>query len=110
MTVLAVYHTSRASMQCMLTVHAAVVKHHRAARLIRASSDLGLDTGLLLAVPIPESAAAEGAAIQQAIQDSLQEADAKGIAGAEVGYQTVGTTPTRCWGSTAACQLWPHQL
>jgi hypothetical protein len=56
----------------------------RAAKLIRASHDLQLDTGMLLAVPIPTAAAAEGAAIQQAIQDSLQEADAKGIAGAEV--------------------------
>lgn len=56
----------------------------RAARLIRASHDLQLDTGLLLAVPIPASAAAEGAVIQQAIQESLQEADARGVAGAEV--------------------------
>lgn len=56
----------------------------RAARLIRASHDLQLDTGMLLAVPIPAAAAAEGAAIQQAIQESLQEADAKGIGGAEV--------------------------
>jgi pseudouridine-5'-phosphate glycosidase len=56
----------------------------RAARLIRASHDLQLDTGMLLAVPIPAAAAAEGASIQQAIQDSLREADARGIAGAEV--------------------------
>jgi pseudouridine-5'-phosphate glycosidase len=56
----------------------------RAARLIRASHDLQLDTGMLLAVPIPAAAAAEGASIQQAIQESLQEADTKGIAGAEV--------------------------
>lgn len=56
----------------------------RAAKLIRASHDLQLDTGMLLAVPIPTAAAAEGAAIQQAIQESLREADAKGIAGAEV--------------------------
>lgn len=52
--------------------------------MIRASHDLQLNSGLLLGVPIPEAAAAEGAAIQQAIQESLQEADARGIAGAEV--------------------------
>lgn len=56
----------------------------QAARLIRAGHDLQLDTGLLLAVPIPTSAAAEGAAIQQAIQESLREADAQGVVGAEV--------------------------
>jgi pseudouridine-5'-phosphate glycosidase len=39
---------------------------------------------MLLAVPIPAASAAEGAAIQQAIQESLREADEKGIAGAEV--------------------------
>jgi pseudouridine-5'-phosphate glycosidase len=62
----------------------------RAARLIRASHDLQLDTGLLLAVPIPTSAAAEGAAIQQAIQESLREADAQGVAGAEVSLHVIG--------------------
>lgn len=56
----------------------------RAARMIRASHQLQLDTGMLLAVPIPAAAAAEGAAIQQAIQESLREADEKGIRGAEV--------------------------
>jgi pseudouridine-5'-phosphate glycosidase len=52
--------------------------------MIRASHQLQLGAGLLLAVPIPEAAAAEGAAIQQAIQESLQEADQRGIAGADV--------------------------
>ena len=52
--------------------------------MIRASHQLQLDTGMLLAVPIPAAAAAEGAAIQQAIQESLREADEKGIRGAEV--------------------------
>jgi len=56
----------------------------RAAQLIRASHDLQLNSGLLLAVPIPAAAAAEGASIQAAIQESLQEAEARGIAGAEV--------------------------
>jgi pseudouridine-5'-phosphate glycosidase len=52
--------------------------------MIRASHELQLNTGLLLAVPIPEAHAAEGAAIQRAIQDSLQEAEQQGIAGADV--------------------------
>jgi pseudouridine-5'-phosphate glycosidase len=52
--------------------------------MIRASHELQLGTGLLLAVPIPEAGAAEGAAIQQAIQESLQEAEQRGIAGADV--------------------------
>eukprot|EP00775_Hariotina_reticulata_P008089 gene8089-8282_t len=54
------------------------------AGMIRASSELQLGTGLLLAVPIPEAAAAEGALIQQAIEESLAEADKRGICGAEV--------------------------
>lgn len=52
--------------------------------MIHASHELQLSTGLLLAVPVPAAYAAEGAAIQQAIQESLREAEAKGIAGAEV--------------------------
>lgn len=55
--------------------------------MIRAGHELQLGSGLLLAVPIPEDAAAEGAAIQRAIEEALAEADARGIAGAEVGVQ-----------------------
>jgi hypothetical protein len=54
--------------------------------MIRASSELQLNTGLLLAVPIPEAAAAEGALIQAAVMESLAEADKQGISGAEVGW------------------------
>lgn len=52
--------------------------------MIRASHELQLGTGLLLAVPIPEQYAAEGAVIQQAIEESLSEAEQRGIAGADV--------------------------
>lgn len=58
--------------------------------MIRASHELQLGTGLLLAVPIPEAHAAEGAAIQQAIQESLQEAEQRGIAGADVSLLVLG--------------------
>lgn len=56
----------------------------RAARMIKANHDLQLSTGMLVAVPIPAAYAAEGAVIQQAIEESLAEAEANGIAGAEV--------------------------
>eukprot|EP00878_Enallax_costatus_P046125 GHUV01055731.1.p1 GENE.GHUV01055731.1~~GHUV01055731.1.p1 ORF type:complete len:437 (+),score=75.92 GHUV01055731.1:580-1890(+) len=58
----------------------------QAARMICASYDLHLDTGMLIAVPIPAEYAAEGAVIQRAIEESLAEADQQGIAGAEVCY------------------------
>eukprot|EP00879_Flechtneria_rotunda_P024633 GHRR01026131.1.p1 GENE.GHRR01026131.1~~GHRR01026131.1.p1 ORF type:complete len:312 (+),score=89.73 GHRR01026131.1:586-1521(+) len=56
----------------------------QAASLIHASHKLQLGNGLLLAVPIPEAAEAQGAQIEAAIQESLQEAEQRGIAGAEV--------------------------
>jgi pseudouridine-5'-phosphate glycosidase len=62
--------------------------------MIRASHELQLGTGLLLAVPIPEAAAAEGAAIQQAIQESLLEAEQRGIAGADVSRCTSAAKQT----------------
>ncbi len=39
---------------------------------------------MLLAVPIPEAAATEGAVIQAAIDRALSDAEARGIAGAQV--------------------------
>lgn len=63
---------------------AALARVYRAARMIRASHDLQLNTGMLIAVPIPAAHAAEGAVIQQAIEESLKEADERGVAGAEV--------------------------
>lgn len=57
--------------------------------MIQASHDLQLNTGMLLAVPIPAAYAAEGAVIQQAIEQSLSEAEQGGIAGAEVGCVVV---------------------
>ena len=54
---------------------------HEAAAVVHASSILGLKSGLLVAVPIPESAEAEAGKVQGAIEQALAEADAAGVAG-----------------------------
>ena len=54
------------------------------ARLIDASSKLRLGSGMVLAVPIPREAAAEGEVVEGAIRRALEEADAKGVKGSEV--------------------------
>lgn len=78
--------------------------------MIRASHDLQLNTGMLVAVPIPAAAAAEGAAIEQAIQQSLQEADDRGIAGAEVsGMYAAALSCYVCRGMLANVAIhWHH--
>jgi pseudouridine-5'-phosphate glycosidase len=48
------------------------------------STELGLQSGILLAVPIPASEAASGGQLEAAIQAALAEADKKGIAGREI--------------------------
>jgi pseudouridine-5'-phosphate glycosidase len=48
------------------------------------STELGLQSGILLAVPIPASEAASGGQLEAAIQTALAEADKKGIAGREI--------------------------
>jgi pseudouridine-5'-phosphate glycosidase len=53
-------------------------------RLLESSHELGLQSGILLAVPIPASQAAAGGLLAAAIQTSLEEADRKGIAGRDV--------------------------
>jgi len=55
-----------------------------AAELIKASSSLGLSSGILLGVPIPSEEAAAGAKIETAIKTALKEADARGISGREI--------------------------
>ncbi|CAM9158179.1 unnamed protein product [Chrysoparadoxa australica] len=52
------------------------------ASLICASSDLGLEGGVVVAVPCPKTEA--GDVIEQAIQEALQEAQIQGISGKEV--------------------------
>ncbi|TNN71704.1 CCR4-NOT transcription complex subunit 4 [Liparis tanakae] len=55
-----------------------------AARLIASALSLGLQSGVLLAVPIPEEHAAAGQLIEEAIQAAVAEARAKGITGRDV--------------------------
>jgi pseudouridine-5'-phosphate glycosidase len=55
-----------------------------AAALVAASRRLRLGGGVLLAVPVPVAAAAAGAEVEAAIGAALAEADAAGVAGAEV--------------------------
>nr|GMD26354.1 Indigoidine synthase A family protein isoform 1 [Ipomoea batatas] len=51
------------------------------ARLIDASTKLGLQTGILIAVPIPKEHSASGSLIESAIQRALLEAEEKNITG-----------------------------
>eukprot|EP00877_Chromochloris_zofingiensis_P007065 jgi/Chrzof1/2611/Cz11g22120.t1 len=55
-----------------------------AAALIKGALDLQLGAGLVLAVPIPKQHEAQGAVIQKAIEESLQEAEQNQVAGNEV--------------------------
>lgn len=55
-----------------------------AADLIASTLSLGLQSGLLLAVPIPEEHAATGQQIEDAIQTAVTEASSKGVTGRDV--------------------------
>jgi pseudouridine-5'-phosphate glycosidase len=54
------------------------------AAAIAAAQRLGLGSGLVLGVPIPEQHAAAGAEVEAAIAQALQEAEQRGVRGAEV--------------------------
>uniref|UniRef100_A0A671SUY8 Zgc:136858 n=1 Tax=Sinocyclocheilus anshuiensis TaxID=1608454 RepID=A0A671SUY8_9TELE len=55
-----------------------------AADLVASTLSLGLQSGLLLAVPIPEEHAATGQQIEDAIQTAVTEASSKGVTGRDV--------------------------
>ncbi|XP_067292690.1 uncharacterized protein zgc:136858 [Pseudorasbora parva] len=55
-----------------------------AADLIASTLSLGLQSGILLAVPIPEEHAAAGQQIEHAIQTAVTEAGSKGVTGRDV--------------------------
>uniref|UniRef100_A0A3Q3T1L6 Zgc:136858 n=2 Tax=Mastacembelus armatus TaxID=205130 RepID=A0A3Q3T1L6_9TELE len=55
-----------------------------AATLIASTLSLGLQSGVLIAVPIPEEHAAAGQQIEEAIHAAVTEASAKGITGKDV--------------------------
>uniref|UniRef100_A0A3Q0R1B9 Zgc:136858 n=1 Tax=Amphilophus citrinellus TaxID=61819 RepID=A0A3Q0R1B9_AMPCI len=61
-----------------------VCNPEEAAKLIASSLFLGLQSGVLLAVPIPEEHAASGQQIEDAIQVAVAEASAKGVTGRDV--------------------------
>ncbi|XP_042351382.1 pseudouridine-metabolizing bifunctional protein C1861.05 [Plectropomus leopardus] len=61
-----------------------VCNPEEAAKLIASTLSLGLQNGVLLAVPIPEEHAAAGQLIEEAIQAAVTEASAKGITGRDV--------------------------
>ncbi|XP_062856109.1 uncharacterized protein zgc:136858 isoform X2 [Trichomycterus rosablanca] len=61
-----------------------VTNAKEAADLIAGTLSLGLQSGLLLAVPIPEEHAAAGQQIEEAIQAAVTEARQKGISGRDV--------------------------
>lgn len=52
--------------------------------MVKASLDLRLGGGMVLAVPIPPQHEAEGAVVEAAIHEALAEAGARGVKGAEV--------------------------
>ncbi|XP_070828609.1 uncharacterized protein [Chaetodon trifascialis] len=61
-----------------------VCNPEEAAKLIASCLSLGLQSGVLLAVPIPEEHAAAGQQIEEAIQAAVTEASVKGITGRDV--------------------------
>nr|XP_046249295.1 pseudouridine-metabolizing bifunctional protein C1861.05 isoform X2 [Scatophagus argus] len=61
-----------------------VCNPEEAAKLIASTLSLGLQSGVLLAVPIPEEHAAAGQQIEEAIQAAVAEASANGITGRDV--------------------------
>ncbi|XP_041343471.1 pseudouridine-metabolizing bifunctional protein C1861.05-like isoform X3 [Pyrgilauda ruficollis] len=61
-----------------------VQDEEEAAKLIDSALGLGLSSGVLIAVPCPQERAAEGQAIEKAIQQALSQARSKGITGKEV--------------------------
>ncbi|XP_061629815.1 uncharacterized protein zgc:136858 isoform X2 [Phyllopteryx taeniolatus] len=56
----------------------------KAAQLIESALSLGLHSGVLIAVPIPQEYAAAGQQIERAIQTALAETNARGITGKDV--------------------------
>lgn len=56
----------------------------QAAEIIKSSKDLGLKSGILLAVPVPEEEALSEDDIQEAIEQALNEARGKDIEGKHI--------------------------
>eukprot|EP00667_Euglena_gracilis_P016026 EG_transcript_16711 len=58
--------------------------YRECARLLHTTGRLGLESGFLLTVPIPRHLAADGAAVQQATEAALREAEAQKVVGHSV--------------------------
>ena len=54
------------------------------AAMVKSQAELGLETGMIFAVPIPEDKAADSQVIKEAIATALAEADDQSISGAEI--------------------------
>lgn len=61
-----------------------VCSPEEAAKLIASALSLGLQGGVLMAVPVPEEHAAAGQQIEEAVQAAVAEASAQGITGRDV--------------------------
>lgn len=57
---------------------------YHVAAAFRAQGQLGLQQGMVLAVPIPREHEAQGAEVQGAIEQALREADARNVSGRDL--------------------------
>ncbi|TWB11881.1 pseudouridine-5'-phosphate glycosidase [Nitrospirillum amazonense] len=70
--------------QCNLPVDSRCDSADDVARILRAKWQLGLNGGVLIAVPIPEEAALDAEAIEQAIRLAVAEAEGQGVRGKDL--------------------------
>ncbi len=76
--------TSLSGLDDFSAQHVALRLPCRIACMMYASRALGLSAGVLLGVPIPQDAAAEGALVERAITQALEDAAREGVKGNEV--------------------------
>lgn len=74
------FYTAR----CDLPVDCRVDTPEEVARVLHAKWQLGLSGGVLIAVPIPESAALDATAVEEAIAQAVREAEQAGIRGRDL--------------------------
>lgn len=67
-----------------LPVDVRVDTPEQAARIVQAAFQFGLEHGVLIAVPVPEAYAMDGAAAEAAIQRATEQAHAQGVHGKDV--------------------------
>ena len=72
------------SRQSGLKVDATVDSPKAVAELIRTQRMLGIETALLVAVPVPVEAEVSAELLEQVLQESIQEADRRNVAGSEL--------------------------